>query len=615
MFASQKQFSAPTKTRYVTRVVNLLEAEVDDPLLLLQNVWAELQGPPLVQLICYGESSDVVEKLIHYSNCSNFENLLLEFEDVEDGVCGLIPIIENPYGSYVFDAMLWRIMDLYAEDEENHEQCINLLNRIADLLITLERSNILECISTAYGSTALKHFLQVLSGSPLDPYPIKRKKNKLETIDDPDLVLRSIELIKFFLNKMKNIEYHGDAISSLVFETTISSFFQQLILISSSLDQENLLLSIISEVTHIPTQITEEILAEDLFKKQITNQQASRIIEVILQTCTDSVFREFYYIYFKDNLHRFANHPIANYVVQCLIRNTRKSKQYKFIYDALIEDFDHLLRGRSGVLLAFLEMTTEKYVKYQKLVVQSFIKNIGECFNKTIEESNKAIATMLLYLANEPPHIFKKNKPKREDKFSAIGMKILTTLFHCDADYSTPVVQSFVKLPVQTKVHLCRDSLGSRLVDSFIESPHIKIRHKLKFVQSLRGNFDQLALKPIGSRVLERLFEVSDLSMKEAIANEMTEIEDDLDAIFHGKFILKNMKIALFRQNRHTWRNKIKESLKEKDDLDMTQLGKKKRKKAKRRAMKEILGEDHITKKRKRNEYENEPRKKRHKRS
>jgi len=167
------------------------------------------------------------------------------------------------------------------------------------------------------------------------------------------------------------------------------------------------------------------------------------------------------------------------------------------------------------------------------------------------------------------------------------------SLFGFNANNATFVIQSLNSLDLNTKLELCRDKQGSRVIDAFFDSVSIKIKHKLEFINELRGKFGQLGLDNISSHCLERMYDLSDLSLKEIIAKELAAVYDDLAYQYHGKFVMQKVQLDTYINSRATWKKHVLQHEKKHKQqfVDIiggegTKVGKKKRKKIEKKKWK-----------------------------
>jgi nucleolar protein 9 len=79
------------------------------------------------------------------------------------------------------------------------------------------------------------------------------------------------------------------------------------------------------------------------FETLIRDPVGSHLLEVIVKCAPDAIYRKLYKSYVKTKLEKFSMHPIANFVIQNMISNVRKSKQLDEMVKELGESFEKLL--------------------------------------------------------------------------------------------------------------------------------------------------------------------------------------------------------------------------------------------------------------------------------
>jgi len=97
------------------------------------------------------------------------------------------------------------------------------------------------------------------------------------------------------------------------------------------------------------------------------------------------------------------------------------------------------------------------------------------------------------------------------------------------------------------------DAIASRVIESFLQSTQVLLKAKRKILHMFDGNYSEIACNRYGSHLVDKCWAVSDLKMKESIAEELLENERELNSNFHGKFVLRNCKIESFKRNRQEW--------------------------------------------------------------
>jgi len=97
------------------------------------------------------------------------------------------------------------------------------------------------------------------------------------------------------------------------------------------------------------------------------------------------------------------------------------------------------------------------------------------------------------------------------------------------------------------------DAIASRVIESFLLSTQVILKAKRKILHMFDGSYGEIACNRYGSHLVDKCWAVSDLKMKESIAEELLENERELNSNFHGKFVLRNCKIENFKRNRQEW--------------------------------------------------------------
>ncbi|KAG1325370.1 hypothetical protein G6F63_012184 [Rhizopus arrhizus] len=80
------------------------------------------------------------------------------------------------------------------------------------------------------------------------------------------------------------------------------------------------------------------------FETLIRDPVGSHLLEVIVKCAPDAIYRKLYKSYVKTKLEKFSMHPIANFVIQNMISNVRKSRQLDEMVKELGESFEKLLK-------------------------------------------------------------------------------------------------------------------------------------------------------------------------------------------------------------------------------------------------------------------------------
>ena len=98
------------------------------------------------------------------------------------------------------------------------------------------------------------------------------------------------------------------------------------------------------------------------------------------------------------------------------------------------------------------------------------------------------------------------------------------------------------------------DPITSRIIEMFFVSETVLPKSKKKMMHSLQGQYGGLAKDKYGSHLIDKIWLVAPIALKETIAEELLTQERDILNDFHGKFVARNVKLDLFKRRRQEWR-------------------------------------------------------------
>lgn len=332
-----------------------------------------------------------------------------------------------------------------------------------------------------------------------------------------------------------------------------------------------------TEFQLLDTAMTVE---ESKFGTLARNQAASHLLEVILQVAPESSYSRLLETRFKSKMLEFIRHPVANFVVQKLIKSTRSIDQLNAIYNEIKPNLAEFYAGRSGVIMS-LTQASLRFPSAQPMILNDIIASIASFSGTDAEELKKSgFAKTILGLSNTPKHVFKKKKVLERSKqrtsateegeevkekeeqnyevieFSPIGSQLLSILFKFDSKVVDFVLNDFISMNLRNLLDMALNRVASRTFESFLMSPAVAHNVKQAFAEKFaksEGFVAKLAMDKSGSHVLDQLFVSSSVETKAIIAEAVLSVEKALSSIHHGKFVLTNLRIAEFRRNKESW--------------------------------------------------------------
>ena len=120
-------------------------------------------------------------------------------------------------------------------------------------------------------------------------------------------------------------------------------------------------------------------------------------------------------------------------------------------------------------------------------------------------------------------------------------------------------------LPPDFIERVCLDSSGSHIMEAFFVGRNVPGFAIKKMLESLTGKFVQLALSPVGSRVVEACYRKVDTKNKEMIAQELVKSEKELMRSRSGKFVLNTCKVQMYRERPAAWKKESDTAGKKRD--------------------------------------------------
>ncbi|GLE10887.1 hypothetical protein PINS_up023159 [Pythium insidiosum] len=220
---------------------------------------------------------------------------------------------------------------------------------------------------------------------------------------------------------------------------------------------------------------------------------ASHVLEAVFASVSDDFFAAICGAACSGRLLEFAQHPIANFVVQhALQRVTERELALEALAELQSATWTLLSSGRAGVVWRVVEMC-RRLACHEQEIFQSVVDAVAKQESKKPEPARKELVPALLALTLSTAGDGKSNKAH----LNVVGAKIVAEFLAMDyAEWLRPLYDGVLALNTAQLVALATDSTGSRcVVEPIWESADDArqwVRHALflKFV----GHFGALAL-------------------------------------------------------------------------------------------------------------------------
>ncbi|KAI8905769.1 armadillo-type protein [Powellomyces hirtus] len=268
----------------------------------------------------------------------------------------------------------------------------------------------------------------------------------------------------------------------------------------------------------------------------------SHLMEKLMAVARPHLFHQLYVTYFRTRLLELCTHPVANFVVQQLIVNTRNATQLEVLLDELLGSFDALLwRNRAGIVVKIVE-TCVKHQTCQKEVV----KAICTAFHASTTDQRRQIISLILLMQT-----FERYDPSAKPNLH--GSLMLQHLLSFEEEHNKIIIDSFMALTPEESRGWASDAVASRVIEQFLLAPAVSTKAKRKVIRGWLGSFSAIASDKFGSHVVDKCWAVADIGLKEKIAEDLLSNYNALSANHFGKFVLRNCKIESFKRKREEW--------------------------------------------------------------
>ncbi|KAJ3083136.1 Nucleolar protein 9 [Rhizoclosmatium hyalinum] len=423
----------------VEKMLDEQEFETDeDRILFVQNVYREV-GANDVKLAADSECSRVLEKLIRLSSDVQVRRLMRSFTGMYS------ELFRHRFASHVAQTLLSLVADIVEreqihgpapepEDEDPVEGAPDLgpLPSMESLFTSLcdELSNQwTSLMSDPWGSHLVRAALNVASGESLLPPKSSSLRSKKSTKYNAKnnnaapagpAAKTADRKTAAGISKKRKVPPSFQQVLESISQSVLDSLSEYEIRSFAGHAVANPVLQILVSIKPAGQGLIRSIMEIDSDKgyafmgSLITDTVGSHLVEKILVNASPKDFHTLYTRHFKGNLTSLASHPIANFVIQHLIQNTRNGLQLRVLMDELLgpdgTGMEKLFfRNRQGVVIKILEACVRHTADCQPQTMAA----LG--FTADSKKGKKKSGDLLLDDEDETPKKKKDSKRARED--------------------------------------------------------------------------------------------------------------------------------------------------------------------------------------------------------
>lgn len=460
-------------------------------------------------------------------------------------------------GSRVAEKAL-KSLSLHLQDEESHSIIGDTLTKICQVVA---RDSI-NLMSSIYGSHVLRSLLCLCKGVPLESveqFHVSKSSivlaKRLNTNPAKQIgknhessQLGFENVFKFLI--MEILNHAKDGMKNLVCDKC-SSFVLQTALKLLVGDDKMLSDAILIILQCHGTNMTKDKSFEVVMKKNVLSllqdPSGTRLLEVIVEVAPDSLYDKLVNGVFKGSMYTISLQHYGNFVVQALISSSRSCDQVGVMWDEIGPNIRELLDSQKAGVVAALLAACQRLKTHAQECCEALASAVS-----SESESPSCIIPHLLFLES---YLHGRScwEWHEDEKMHTLGCLMLQTIFRFPKDLIRPFINSLKSMDVNYILQIAQDAGGSRVLEAFISSD-VSAKEKQEVISKLQGHFGELSMHPSSSFTVEKCFHASNMTLKEAIANELQTIQAELSKRKHGPHLLRNLEIDEFAKRPNQWK-------------------------------------------------------------
>ena len=524
---------------------SLHDAQEEDLALLVENVFEEVNGKE-IDMICDFEGSRILEKLL--AHATDFQ--IRVFCDRLNGC--FYEMFTNSFASHVCQTLLKLGADLVVREITGvsivKKDIAPELSSMQELILGIAdelQKYWPEFVTHQHGSHVLRTLINVLSGTCLQDEKANRSKRSKKYNEHHQT------FSQLFKQKTRvipsNFELKLKDIVASISDHIISNDLTYLITHNVANPVLQMLVGVEKIGQDLITKILAEFSVDQVHSVLFKDTVGSHLMERIINHASVDQLRIIYKDYLKENLLDLCRDDKANFVVQSYIQNIQSEKHYKKVLKALVGSVGNFLFGfpnRTGIVVKLVNTAARL-----KLEQQTIFNSIFDSFEFENAGADVNFASCILNLkrASVPDAAYLEFKPKLP------GSLLIQGILGLENSLIQVVINSIASLKPDDVLRWAKDSVASRILDSYLERATIPNAAQRNLIEAGFGHLAELACDGTGSHFVEHCWKAANLATKERIATELSSQKHKLASNHFGKYLLRNFNIDLFNKRKDDW--------------------------------------------------------------
>lgn len=346
----------------------------------------------------------------------------------------------------------------------------------------------------------------------------------------------------------------------------------QLLIIVQATKLETPNYSLIAAILDIPNISNPVMQRNDYVDTVLKHVVGSRLFEKIIEFAPHNISHALYTTYFRNQLFDLALHPVANYVVANLIAHVGKPQLLQLLLDEIVPaDGDAangllsklIKRNKHGIIVELVKACYKHQLGHSQL-----FKTLLAAFGCNTETGRKSFMKCALLMQTLDRVQQQQSAPQaaamhteRSNRFqntqstgpTVQGVLLLTNLLNFPIEYNRVIIESYFALPFEETFAWCLDDVASRFMEALFTSNEVGLKIKRKIMMTFVGHYTRLASNKNGGHIVDAIWKLADVDLKTKIVEDLEPSFSTLANDFYGKFIVRNVKLEMFKKSRQEW--------------------------------------------------------------
>lgn len=546
----------PDTLSYLKEVTEMMaqpaeDATEDEVELLLWNVLEEL-APRAASAASDRHAGELIEVFLHKMS----DGQLRYFFSKMHGYFS--HLWTNRYSSHVLQNLLSRASGVVekeqqgaTDDPNDEDDRLKETPPMSHLIITMVKEvegEWLTLMNDVSASHVMRSVLAVLAGKPLVAEKRGKKgKHRVVTFNEAkDGSVITFEIPSTFDDLFTEIlmnfmSAHSHEILNLMYDPNSGPLIASALKLAPAKSKMTLVERVL--------RWDDEEASQKAFYDFAGDAVTSHFLEALFAAVDDKFFAKLFHRCIEGKMVEFAQHNIANYVVQNAIQRVNSEKLAVEVLAELQHSLWTLLTmGRPGVVWRLVELCV-KFKLQQHEIFGLLVDAVKKIESKKPEAVQKDFVSALLGLQLSTGSAAKIN-------LNVMGAKLIAELMKFEyADWVAPLYKGILALNTAQLVALAKDSTGSRFVIEPIwesESEETKWVREALFERFV-GSFGSLAMDRLGAFSVMKCYEKLELAQKVVVVEELVQVESKLAGSHFSQLVMNTCNLFEFRNNREKW--------------------------------------------------------------